>query len=159
MQLRRQNEKNAQNSMNIQSNSMNVSNSMNIYNVYNFSLTNHNKILKKENFLMLKQTLRMQDKNVIINNFNLHYSVWKEFLYSKQHSTLNNLLIMMRIVIVTLLLFRNIMTKNYQDFKIIINLSFAITEIVDKLISCDVIYKMKNSFDCLFINTIFDLKT
>ena len=38
-------------------------------------------------------------------------------------------------------------------------MSFAITEIVDKFIFCNIIYEMKNSFDHLFIDTIFDLKT
>ena len=72
---------------------------------------------------------------------------------------LNDLLIMIRIVDVTLLLPRNIMIRNYQNFKIIINLSFATAEIVDKSIFCKMIYEMKNSFDHLFIDTIFDLKT
>ena len=72
---------------------------------------------------------------------------------------LNDLLIMMRIVDVMLLLLKNIIIKDYQDFKIIINLLFAITEIVDKLIFYEVIYEMKNSFNHLFIDTIFNLKT
>ena len=71
----------------------------------------------------------------------------------------NNLLIIMRIVDVTLLLFRNIVTKDYQNFKIIIDLSFATSEIVDKFIFYDVIHEVKNLFDYLFIDTIFDLKT
>ena len=71
----------------------------------------------------------------------------------------NDLLIIMRIIDVTLLLFRNIIIKNYQNFKIIINLSFAIAEIVDKLITCEMIHEIKNSFDHLFIDTIFNLKT
>ena len=72
---------------------------------------------------------------------------------------LNDLLIMMRIVNVILSLFQNIVTKDYQDFKIIINLSFATTKIVDKFIFYNVIHEMKNSFDHLFIDTILDLKT
>ena len=72
---------------------------------------------------------------------------------------MNDLLIMMRIIDVTLLLFQNIMIKNYQSFKIIIDLSFATTKIVDKLISYEIIHKIKNSFDYLFIDTIFNLKT
>ena len=137
---------------------MNVSYSINIHDIYNLSSINHNEILKKENFFALKQTLCMQNKNVIMNDFNLHHSVWERFLYSRQHLLSNDLLIMMRIINITLLLFWNIVTKNYQNFKIIINLSFATIKIVDKFISCDVIYEMKNSFNHLFIDTIFDLK-
>ena len=83
LQLRRQNEENAQDSMNTQSDSMNVSYSMNIHDVYNSSSTSHNEISEKENLFALKQTLRMQNKNVIINDFNLHHSVWEKFLYLK----------------------------------------------------------------------------
>ena len=144
--------------MNTQSNSMNVSCSMNIHNVYNLSSTNYNEISKKESFFALKQTLRMQDKNVIVNDFNLHHFVWKEFSYSRQHLLSNNLLIIMRIIDVTLSLFRNIVTKNYQNFKIIIDLSFATAKIVDRFIFYEIIYEVKNSFNHLFIDTIFNLK-
>ena len=113
LQLRRQNKENAQNSMNTQSDSMNASYSMNIHDVYNPSSINHNKISEKESFFALKQTLRMQNESVIINNFNLHHSVWKEFLYLKQHLLSNDLLIMMRIIDITLLLLQNIVIKNY----------------------------------------------
>ena len=48
---------------------------INIYDVYNFLSINYNKILKKENFFALKQTLRMQSENIIMNNINLHHFV------------------------------------------------------------------------------------
>ena len=54
---------------------MNASCLMNIHDIYNLSSINHNKILKKESFFALKQTLRMQNENVIINNFNLHHFI------------------------------------------------------------------------------------
>ena len=145
--------------MNTQSDSMNVSCSMNIHNVYNLSSVNHNEISEKESFFALKQALRMQSESVIVNDFNLHHFVWEEFSYSRQYLLSNDLLIMMHIVGVMLSLSRNIVTRDYQDFKIIIDLSFATAEIVDRLIFCDVIYKVKNSFDHLLIGTVFDLKT
>ena len=48
---------------------------LNVYDEYNFSSINHNEILKKESFFVLKQTLRMQNKNIIINEFNLHHFI------------------------------------------------------------------------------------
>ena len=48
---------------------------MNVHEVYNFSSINHNDVSKKKSFFALKQTLRMQDENVIINDFNLHHFV------------------------------------------------------------------------------------
>ena len=71
----------------------------------------------------------------------------------------NDLLIVMRFVDAILLLFKNTIIKNYQKSKIIINLFFVIQKIVDRLISCEIIYEMKNSFNYLFIDIIFDLKT
>ena len=45
---------------------------MNVYKIYNTFLINYNKIMLKI-FFILTQTLRMQNKNVIIKNFNLHH--------------------------------------------------------------------------------------
>ena len=127
--------------------------------MYNFSSINYNEISLKKSLFVLKQTLRMSNKNVIVNNFNLHYFYWNESLYFKQHSLLNDLLIMMRFIDATLSLFKNTIIKNYQKLKIIINLSFTTQKIVDKLIFCEIIHEMKNSSDYLFIDTVFDLKT
>ena len=113
LQLRQQNEEDAQSSMNTRSDSINASDSMNVHEVYNSSSINHNEILKKRSFFALKQTLRMQNENVIINDFNLHHSVWEKSLYSRQHLLLNNLLTMICNIDVTLMLFRNIVIKDY----------------------------------------------
>ncbi len=48
-------------------------NLVNVYNVYNLSLDNYNNIINKNNFDAIEQTLGMQNENVIIRNFNLHY--------------------------------------------------------------------------------------
>ncbi len=48
-------------------------NLINVYNVYNLSLDNYNNIINKDNLDAIKQALRMQNKSIIIKNFNLHY--------------------------------------------------------------------------------------
>ena len=65
---------------------------------------------------------------------------------------------MMRIVDVTLLLSHNIMIRNYQNFKFIINLLFATAKTVDRFIFYNVIHEVKNLFNHLFIDLILDLK-
>ena len=65
----------------------------------------------------------------------------------------------MRFIDATLSLFKNTIIKNYQKSKIIIDLFFATQKIVDRFIFCEIIHEMKNSFDHLFIDTVFDLKT
>ena len=154
LQLWRQNEESSQDSMNTHEIC-----SMNIHKMYNFSSVNYNEISSKKNLFVLKQTLRMSNKNVIMNDFNLHYFHWSESSYFRQHLLSNNLLIVMRFIDVILTLFKNTIIKNYQKSKIIIDLFFAVQKIVDRLISCEIIHEMKNSFDHLFIDTVFDLKT
>jgi hypothetical protein len=48
-------------------------NLINVYNVYNLFLNNYNNIINKDSFDAIEQTLRIQNKNIIIRNFNLHY--------------------------------------------------------------------------------------
>jgi hypothetical protein len=48
-------------------------NFINVYKVYNLSLNNYNNIINKNNLNEIKQTLRIQDKSIIIKDFNLHY--------------------------------------------------------------------------------------
>jgi hypothetical protein len=48
-------------------------NFINIYNIYNLSLDSYNNIINKNNLNAIKQALRMQNKSVIIKDFNLHY--------------------------------------------------------------------------------------
>ena len=133
--------------------------SMNIHEMYNFSSINYNEILSKESLFVLKQALRMSNENVIVNDFNLHHFHWSESSYFKQHLLSNNLLIVMRFVDAILSLLKSIIIKDYQESKIIIDLFFAIQKVVNKLISCEIIHEMKNSFDHLFIDIIFDLRT
>ena len=117
--------------------------SINIYKVYNLFSGNHNEISSKKKIFILKQALRMQKKNVVMNNFNLHHFLWKKLLYFKQYLFSNNLLNIMHFVNAILLLSRNIIMKNYQKSKIIINLLFATINIAEKLKFCEIIHEKK----------------
>jgi len=48
-------------------------NFVNVYNVYNLFFNNYNNIINKDNLNAIEQTLRIQDENIIIRNFNLYY--------------------------------------------------------------------------------------
>ena len=153
LQLRPQDEEFSQDSMNTHEIC-----SMNIYEMYNSSSINYNEVSSKGNLPVLKQALSMSNESVIVSDFNLHHSHWSGSSYFKQHLLSNDLLIVMRFVGVIFSLFKNTVIRNYQKSKIIIDLSFATQKIVDRLIFCEVIHKMKNSSDHLFIDTIFDLR-
>ena len=154
LQLRPQSEEFSQNSMNTHEICL-----MNIHEMYNSSSINYNKVSSKESLFVLKQTLNMSSENVIVNDFNLHHFHWNESSYLRQHLLSNDLLIVMCFVDVILSLSKNTIIRNYQKSKIIIDLFFATQKVVDKLIFCEIIHEMKNSFDHLFIDTVFDLKT
>ena len=66
MQLRQRENKTRENSEYI----YNVK-SMNVHKMYNLFSINHNEILQKKNFFVLKQTVRMQSESVIIKKFQL----------------------------------------------------------------------------------------
>ena len=68
LQLRRQSEKFSQDLMNTHEICL-----MNIHKMYNFSSINYNEVSSKENLFVLKQTLRISNENVIVNDFNLHH--------------------------------------------------------------------------------------
>ncbi len=48
-------------------------NLINIYNVYNLFFNSYNDIINKDSFDAIEQTLCMQNENVTIKDFNLHY--------------------------------------------------------------------------------------
>ena len=55
----------------------------------------------------------MQNESVIIKNFNLYYFHSEELLYFRQHLLSNDVLIIIRFVNAALLLFKNIVMRNY----------------------------------------------
>jgi len=48
-------------------------NLINIYNVYNLFFSSYNDIINKDSLDAIEQTLCMQNENVTIKDFNLHY--------------------------------------------------------------------------------------
>ncbi len=46
---------------------------INIYKVYNLFFNNYNNVINRDNLNTIQRTLKMQKKNIIINNFNLYY--------------------------------------------------------------------------------------
>ena len=50
----------------------NIAMMINIHEIYNSSFTNHTKTTILSNLFALKQILRMQNENIIVNDFNLH---------------------------------------------------------------------------------------
>ena len=131
---------------------------INIHEIYNSSFASHTKTTNLSNLFALKQTLRMQNESIIVDNFNLHYSLWARSFYSRQHALSKTLLELMRMTNATLTLFENTIIKNCHEKRTTIDLFFTIKTLINKLIKCEINQSMKNFFDHLFVETCVKLR-
>ena len=60
-----------------------ISKSIYIHETYNSFFKDHETTHEKRNLSMIKQTLNMHEKSILMKNFNLHHSTWKNFSYSR----------------------------------------------------------------------------
>ena len=131
---------------------------INIHKVYNLSFANHTKTTNLSNLLALKQTLRMQSESIIVDDFNLHHSLWAKLFYSRQHALFEILMKLMREADATLTLLENTITKDYHEERTTIDLFFTTDALINRLIKCDINHSMKNFFDHLFVETCVKLR-
>ena len=132
---------------------------LHIHEIYNPSSISYNEMSDKRNLSHLQTALQRSGKSIIVEDFNLHYSFWIESFYLRQHLLIDDLLNITENASATLTLLRDIITRNYQRAKIIINLIFATNEIIERLIYCEVNEKIENELNHLFIKTVLNLKT
>ena len=129
----------------------NIAMMINIHEIYNSSFASHTKTTNLSNLFALKQTLRMQSESIIVDDFNLHHSLWARLFYSRQHALLETLMKLMREANATLTLLENTITRDYHEEKTTIDLFFTTDALTNKLIRYDINHSMKNFFDHLFI--------
>ncbi len=129
-----------------------------IHEAYNSSLRNHEVIHEKKSLSDIEKTLHMSKECILVKDFNLHHLTWEESFYSRQHLLSNNLIEMITNINALLMLFQDIIMKDYQRFQMIINLIFMINDIINQLIRCKINEKMKNFSDHLLIQTIIDFR-
>ena len=100
----------------------------------------------------------MQSKSIIVDNFNLYYSLWARSFYSRQHALFETLLELMREANATLTLLEDIIIKDCHEKRTTINLFFTTNALINKLIRCDINRSMKNLFNYLFVKTCVKLR-
>ncbi len=100
----------------------------------------------------------MLKESILVEDFNLHHFTWKESFYSKQHLLLNELIKMITNIDALLALSQDIITRNYQESQMTINLIFTTDDIMNQLIWCEINEEMKNFSDHLLIQTIIDFR-
>ena len=105
----------------------------NIYLLLSEFLQNINK-----NFFIysLQQLLSKSDKYLLIKNFNIYHSMWEKTRCMKWHNIINNLIQIASETNLILLTFINTIIRKFKNQISTLNLIFAITEIIHRLISC-----------------------
>ena len=126
---------------------------INIHEIYNSSFANHTETTNLNNLSTLKQILRMQNENIIVDDFNLHHSLWARSFYSRQHALSETLLDLMREADAMLTLFEDIIIKDCHEERTTIDLFFTTDALINRLIKCEINQSMKNFFDHLSIET------
>ncbi len=84
-----------------------------IHEAYNSSLRDHEVIHEKESLSDIEKMLHMLRECVLVKDFNLHHFTWEESFYSRQHLLSNDLIEMITNVNALLMLFQNMITRNY----------------------------------------------
>ena len=131
---------------------------INIHEIYNSSLTNYTKTTNLDNLFTLKQTLRIQRESIIVEDFNLHHSLWARSFYSCQHALFETLIELIRDIDAIITLLENIIIKDYHEKRTMINLFFTTNILTNKLIRYDINHSIKNLFDHLFIEIYVKLR-
>ena len=136
----------------------NIAMMINIHEIYNSSFASHTKTTNLSNLFALKQTLRMQSESIIVDDFNLHHSLWARSFYSRQHALSKTLLDLMREADATLTLSEDTIIKDCHEEKTTIDLFFTTNALINRLIRCEIDQSMKNFFDHLSIETCVKLR-
>ncbi len=129
-----------------------------VHEAYNLSLKDHEVIHEKESLSDIEKMLHISKECVLVKDFNLHHFTWEKSFYLRQHLLSNDLIEMTTNVDASLMLFQDMITRDYQRFQTTINLIFTINNIMNQLIWCEINEKMKNFSDHLLIQTIIDFR-
>ncbi len=84
-----------------------------IHEAYNSSLRDHEVIHEKESLSDIEKMLHMLRECILVENFNLHHFTWEESFYSRQHLLSNNLIKMITNVDASLMLFQDMIMRDY----------------------------------------------
>ena len=90
-----------------------------------------------------------------MSDFNFHYKSWKDNQINKKHKMTANLLKYVKQNNLILIIFTNIMTYDFHESKIIIDLTFVFLIIHDQLIHCQIVTELNKISDYKSIKTLF----
>lgn len=135
------------------------SNIINIHNVYNPSPISISSTEELTTLSQLKSILTADEEHVIIEDFNLHHSLWTAPSYLSRHKTADQLIDIVVKENLKLLLPIDIITREVHGQRTTIDLAFATESTANRMLSCGVADTLNMRSDHLSILTEWDMKT
>ena len=132
----------------------------NLYNESNIksctSLTELQMFLKKENKFN-NENFDSFTQHIIVENFNIHHSIWKDVQVKADLRASKLLAIMNEFQLISNLKFEISIFVRCRENEIIINLCLTTKELTNRIIICRIREDLNHDFDHLFIKTILNV--
>ena len=102
-----------------------------------------------------QKILNQSDEHILINNFNFYYKNWENNQINKKHKMTTNLFKHVKQSNLILIIFTNIITCDFHESKIIIDLIFVFSTVHDQLIYYQIATELDKISNHKLIKTFF----
>ena len=127
----------------------------NITNIYFLSSESYNHINNSFLIHYFQKILNQSNKHILMNDFNFHYKSWKNNQINKKHRMTTDLLKHVKQSNLVLIIFTDMITCDFHENKIIINLIFVLLTIHDQLIHYQVTNRLNKISNHKLIEIFF----
>ena len=125
-----------------------------IHNIYNFSSSFYSTTESENTLSIIKRCVNeIETNHILLNDFNLHHSLWSESSKFTQHVMINQLIDIIDEADMKLILLQETITWEAKNFQSIIDLVFMWNELTNKIEHCKTRSKINQSFDHISIFT------
>jgi hypothetical protein len=131
---------------------------INIHNVYSSSFVFYTFRIVLTALKTMKSKLKNEKKHILLNDFNLHHSMWKEIFKSIQHDATNQLINVVLQTRMQFTLSMNTIIWKTRHLNSTINLVFMINWLVNNVISCETRFDLNQSSNHISIFITFTLE-
>lgn len=131
---------------------------INIYNVYNASFSSYSSNETLISIETIKSLINFDEEHVLLDDFNLHHSIWSEVNKFTQHATTDQLFDVVTQAHMQLTLSQKIITWEARRSQNTINLIFLTNHLNDSIIHCMTRSNMNQFSDHISISTVLTLE-
>ena len=133
-----------------------------IHNIYNFLSSFYSTIENKSTLSIIEKCVNeIETNHILLNDFNLHHSLWNESSKFTQHVMTNQLIDIINEADMKLILSQETITWEAKNFQSIIDLIFMSNELINKIEHCKTRLKINQLFDhiSIFTKLLFKIVT